>query len=160
MGGGPLGGRASDGRGAGACAIGGGGPLAGGGMCMPSSIHCEGGRGGRGAQDMGWRTAGRAVPQRKGSVDAPPPVCDIPSGCCFFTGPWTVTRSSLRILRRVAAFCRPLLPGLLLVLFPRSRNPVVGVPGLCSMWQDVPFARQQRPVVDILGVVLVVAGVV
>ena len=32
------------------------------------------------------------------------PPCDIPSGCCSFTGPWTVTRSSLRTLRRVAAF--------------------------------------------------------
>ena len=32
----------------------------------------------------------------------PPPLCDIPSGCCFFTGPWTVTRASLRMLRRVA----------------------------------------------------------
>ena len=31
------------------------------------------------------------------------PLCDI-------TGPWTVTRSSLRMLRRVAAFCRPLRP--------------------------------------------------
>ena len=31
-------------------------------------------------------------------------LCDIPSGCCSFTGPWTVTRSSLRVLRRVAAF--------------------------------------------------------
>ena len=59
------------------------------------------------------------------------PLCDIPSGCCFFTGPWTVTRSSLRMLRRVAAFCRPLQPLLLLVSFPRSRSPVVGVPGLC-----------------------------
>ena len=59
----------------------------------------------------------------------PPPPCDIPSGCCFFTGPWTVTRSSLRMLRRVAAFCRPLRPVLLLVSFPRSRSPVVGVPG-------------------------------
>ena len=39
----------------------------------------------------------------------PPPVCDIPSGCCSFTGPWTVTRSSLRVLRRVAAFCRRVL---------------------------------------------------
>ena len=29
------------------------------------------------------------------------PLCDIPSGCCSFTGPWTVTRSSLRMLRRV-----------------------------------------------------------
>ena len=68
------------------------------------------------------------------------PPCDIPSGCCFFTGPWTVTRSSLRMLRRVAAFCRPLRPVLLLVSFPRSRSPVVGVPGLCWMWRDVPFA--------------------
>ena len=31
-------------------------------------------------------------------VWTPPPPCDIPSGCCFFTGPWTVTRSSLRVL--------------------------------------------------------------
>ena len=46
-----------------------------------------------------------------------PPPCDIPSGCCFFTGPWTVTRLSLRMLRRVAAFCRPLRPVLLLVSF-------------------------------------------
>ena len=61
----------------------------------------------------------------------PPPVCDILSGCCSFTGPWTVTRSSLRMLRRVAAFCRPLRPVLLLVSFPRSRSPVVGVLGLC-----------------------------
>ena len=61
----------------------------------------------------------------------PTPLCDIPSGCCFFTGPWTVTRSSHRMLRRVAAFCRPLRPVLLLVLFPRSRSPVVDVLGLC-----------------------------
>ena len=27
-------------------------------------------------------------------------MCQIPSGCCSFTGPWTVTRSSLRMLRR------------------------------------------------------------
>ena len=59
------------------------------------------------------------------------PVRDIPWGCCFFTGPWTVTRPSLRMLRGVAAFCRPLRPVLLLVSFPRSRSPVVGVPGLC-----------------------------
>ena len=71
----------------------------------------------------------------------PPPLCDIPSGGCFFTGPWTVTRSSLRMLRRVAAFCRPLRPVLLPVSFPRSRSPVVGVVGLCWMWRDVPFAR-------------------
>ena len=59
------------------------------------------------------------------------PLCDIPSGCCSFTGPWTVTRSSLRMLRRVATFCRPLRPVLLLVSFPRSRSPIVGVLGLC-----------------------------
>ena len=61
----------------------------------------------------------------------PNPLCDIPSGCCFFTGPSTVIRSSLRMLRWVAAFCRPLRPVLLLVSFPHSRSPVVGVPGLC-----------------------------
>ena len=60
-----------------------------------------------------------------------PPLCDIPSGCCSFTGPWTVTRSSLHMLRGVAAFCRPLRPVLLLLSFPRSRSPVVGVLGLC-----------------------------
>ena len=79
------------------------------------------------------------------------PLCEIPSGRCLFTGPWTVTRSSLRMLRQVAAFCWPLRPVLLLVSFPHSRGPVVGVPGLCGMWRDVPFARQQRPVVGILG---------
>ena len=88
------------------------------------------------------------------------PLCDIPSGRCLFMGPWTVTRSSLRMLRRVAAFCWPLRPELLLVSFPRSRSPVVGVSGLCWMWWDVPFARQRRPVVGALEVVLVVAGVV
>ena len=72
--------------------------------------------------------------------------CDIPSGCCFFTGPWTATRSSLRILRRVAAFCRPLRPVLLLVSFPRSRSPVVGVLGLCWMWQYVPLPPPPPPV--------------
>ena len=51
------------------------------------------------------------------------------------------------MLRRVAAFCRPLRPVLLLVSCPRSRSPVVGVPGLCWMWRDVPFARQRRPII-------------
>ena len=40
-----------------------------------------------------------AVHQRRGGGITP--LCDIPSGCCFFTVPWTVTRSSLRMLRRV-----------------------------------------------------------
>ena len=92
-----------------------------------------------------------------GGPATPPHPCDIPSRCCSFTGPWTVTRSSLRMLRRVAAFCRPLRPVLPLVSFPRSRNSVVGAPGLCWMWR-VPFARQRRPVVGFPGVVLVVGG--
>ena len=75
-------------------------------------------------------------------------------------GPWTVTRSSLRMLRPVAAFRRPLRPVLLLVSFPHSRSPVVGVLGLCWMWRFVQFARQRRPAVGVLGAVLVVAGVV
>ena len=92
-----------------------------------------------------------------GSLPPPPPaLCDIPLGCYFFTGPWTVTRSSLRMLRRVAAFCRPLRPVLLLVSFPRS--PVVGVLGLCWMWRDVPFARQRRPVVGVLGLCWLLRG--
>ena len=91
-----------------------------------------------------------------------PPLCDIPSGCCFFTGPWTVTRSALRMLRRVAAFCRPLWPVLrpvlLLVSFPRSRSPVVGVPGLCWMWRDVPFAHQRRPIIGVLRMCWLLPG--
>ena len=59
------------------------------------------------------------------------PLCDILSGCCDFTEPWTVTRSPLRMLRRVATFCQLLQPVLLLVPFPRLRSPVVGVLGLC-----------------------------
>ena len=86
------------------------------------------------------------------------PPCDIPSRCCSFTGPRTVTRSPLRMLRRVAAFCRPLRPVLLLVSFPRSRSPVVGVLGLCWLWRDVPFARQRRPIIGVLGDVFWAAG--
>ena len=93
-----------------------------------------------------------------GGQPPPPPPCDTPSGCCSFTGPWTVTRSSLRMLHRVAAFCRPLQPVLLLVLFPRLRSPVVGVPGLCWLRWDVPFARQRRPVVGILRLCWLLRG--
>ena len=86
------------------------------------------------------------------------PLRDIPFGCCFFTGPWTVTHSSLRMLRRVTAFCWPLRPVLLLVAFPCSWSPVVGVLGLCWMWQGVPFARQRRPVVGVLGLCWLLRG--
>ena len=85
-----------------------------------------------GVQDKGMRQTNNVTNHKSGHPPPqakPPPLCDIPSGCCFFTGPWTVTRSSLRMLRRVAAFCRLLRPVLLLVSFPRSRSPVVGVPG-------------------------------
>ena len=61
------------------------------------------------------------------------PLFDSPSGCCSVTRPRTVTRSSLRMLRRVAAFCWPLRPVLLLVSFPRPWSPIVGVLGLCGM---------------------------
>ena len=81
-----------------------------------------------------------AVVHEESGTDCATPLCDIPSGCCFFMGPWTVTRSSLCILRRVAAFCWLLRPVLLLVLFPHSRSPVVGVLGLCWLWR-VPFVR-------------------
>ena len=88
------------------------------------------------------RAPGRTRPTaRLQGLPPPPPPCDIPSGCCSFMGPWTVPRSSLRMLRQVAAFCRLLRPVLRLVSFPRSRSPVVGVLGLCWMWRDAPFGR-------------------
>ena len=87
----------------------------------------------------------------------PPPLCDIPSGCCSFTGPWTVTRSSLRMLRRVAAFCRLLRPVLLLVSLPRSRSPAVGVPGLCWL-RRVPFVRQRCPIAGVPRLCWLVRG--
>ena len=34
------------------------------------------------------------------------PLCDISSGCCFLTGLWTITRSSLRAPHRVTVFWR------------------------------------------------------
>ena len=74
----------------------------------------------------GWGRLATGEGEGGGGARAPsPPPCDIPSGCCSFTGPWTVTRSSLRMLRRVAAFCRPLRPVLLPVSVLRSRSPVV-----------------------------------
>ena len=105
--------------------------------------------------------ASRLRPPSTGPTTFPPRqplLCDIPSGCCFFTGPWTVTRSSLCMLHRVAAFCRPLRPVLLLVSFPRPRSSVVGVLVL-----DVPgcaVCAPAAPSSGCIGVVLVVAGVV
>ena len=104
------------------------------------------------------RGVGRPQSGTRGRPAGAPPLCDIPSGCCSFTGPWTVTRSSLRMLRRVAAFCRPLRPVLLLVSFPRSRSPVAGVLGLCCMWHGVPFARQRRPIIGVLRMCWLLPG--
>ena len=84
---------------------------------------CWGGEEGEGVGLAGGRGGGRTPP---------PPPCDIPLGCCFFMGPWTVTRSFLRVLRRVAAFCGLLRP----VLFVEPSD----LCGLCWMWQDVLFA--------------------
>ena len=75
-----------------------------------------------------------AGPNPKGN---PPPLCDIPFGCCFFTGAWTSTHSSLRMLRRVAAFCRPLRPLLVLVSFPRDLETCAEVPGAPSATQII-----------------------
>ena len=79
------------------------------------------------------------------------PLCDIPSGCCLFTGPWTVTRTSLRMLRRVAAFCRPLQP----VMEPRGwcAGAVLDVAGCAVCASAAPSSWR-------IGVVVVVAGVV
>ena len=81
-------------------------------------------------------------------LQPPPPPCDIPSGCGSFTGPWTVTRSSLRMLRRVAAFCRPLRPVLLLVSFLVFAEPsnwrTGGCAGCCRGCFSV-FAAQSTP---------------
>ena len=119
------------------------------GLLSTTQHHLGGGGGGQGliwtpgptvsyftrTSQLGWLIYGcRGEGRGLGPPTPPPrpsPLCDIPSGCCSFTGPWTVTRSSLRMLRRVAAFCRPLRPVLLLVSFPRSQSPVVGVLGLC-----------------------------
>ena len=106
----------------------------------------------------GERGTGRSLPRPPRPRVCVTPPCDIPSGCCSFTGPWTVTRSSLRMLCRAAAFCRPLRPVLLLVSFPRSRSPVVGVPGVVLVVAGV-VCVSAAPNSWRIEDVLVVAGV-
>ena len=53
-----------------------------------------------------------------------PPLCDMPSGCCSFTGPRTVARSSLRVLRRVSVFGRLLRPGVPRGVVSASAEPI------------------------------------
>ena len=135
--------------------------------CYPSSGVCSNLR--PCAWGMGGWTGGCAPPLPKcppptasamdsNGSEAFTPLCDIPSGCCSFTGPWTVTRYSLRMLRRVAAFCRPLRPVLLLVSFPRLRSPVVGVLGLRWTWHGVPFVFQRRPIIGVLRMCWLLPG--
>ena len=64
------------------------------------------------------------------------------------------------MLRRVAAFCQPLQPVLLLVSFPRSRSPVVGVPGAVLEVAGCAVCASAAPNSWRIEVVLVVAGVV
>ena len=64
-------------------------------------------RGTGGAARRGAAGGGGLLLRGWGVQRPPPPLCDIPLGCCFFTGPWTVTRSPLRMLRRVAAAGAP-----------------------------------------------------
>ena len=96
-----------------------------------------------------------SLPQLCLGVLSPP--CDIPSGCCFFTGPWTVTRSSLCMLRRVAAFCRPLRPVLLVSAFAEPSSWCAGAV-LDVAWCAV--CASAAPSSWRIEVVLVVAGVV
>ena len=98
-------------------------------VCLIHNKHSLNTGGGGGSRVLlteggGWVGGG----SKGGGGGGGPPCVTFRRGCCSFTGPWTVTRSSLRMLRRVAAFCRPLRPVLLLVSFPRSRSPVVGTP--------------------------------
>ena len=79
-----------------------------------------------------WRGRGCLTPFQCIPSNAPPPLCDLPLGRGFFTGPWTVTRSSLRMLRRVAAFCRPLRPGAPAVVVSVLAEPSAWRAGGCA----------------------------
>ena len=80
------------------CVGGGGG---GGGQSLTSIRHAPRSSSGPKAPPGGgeWPSAGGGGTQTEGS---PRPPC-VTLRCSFFTGPWTVTRSSLRLLRRVSA---------------------------------------------------------
>ena len=61
-------------------------------------------------------------------------------------GPWTITRSSLRVLRRVAVFWRPLRPVFQLVSFPRPPPPPhpAGL-GVCLSTSNPPYHGGNKP---------------
>ena len=108
---------------------------------------------------MEWGQAGF---QFKGGVDRAPwlaPLCAIPSGCCSFTGPWTVTRSSLRMLRWVAAFLSAAAAGApagVVSAFAEPRRWCVG--GCAECGGMCPFARQRRPIVGVLRMCWLLRG--
>ena len=89
-----------------------------------------------GTQTFFWSLTPR-VTSRRAAVSLPGPGQSPvpPSACCV---------GSLRSVGRCgrcSCWCRICVRG----------AQIVGVPGLCWMWQDVPFARQRRPVVGALG---------
>ena len=78
------------------------------------------------------------------------PLCGVPSGCCFFTGPWTVTHSSLCMLRRAGA------PGGAVSVFAEPSGWCAGAVldvAVCSV------CASAAPSNWCTGVVLVVVGV-
>ena len=107
----------------------------------------QSGRGGGGEVE----TAKSAVQKKCKQMHLPPPpLCDIPSGCCSFTGPGQSpvlpfaccvgSLCSVGRCGRCSCWCR----------FRVRGAQWFGVPGLCWMWRDVPFARQRRPVIGVL----------
>ena len=69
--------------------------------CLDKAVLAQGGGGIQGSE----LSKAVSVPQSNVVADITHNrLCDIPQGCFFFTGPWTVTRSSLCVLRRAAVF--------------------------------------------------------
>ena len=83
----------------------------------------------------------RSVPSRVNSQIPNPPCVTFRRVAVSLRGPGQSPVLLPCMLRGVAAVCRPLRLVLLLVVsFPRSPSPVVGVPGLCWLLR-VPFVR-------------------
>ena len=94
---------------------------------------------------------------RLGPWPAPAAHPRVPSGSHLFMGPSTVTRSSLRMLRRVAVFWRPLRLVLLLVSFA---GPSGGCAGAVLDVAGCAVCASAAPSSWRIEVVLVVARVV
>ena len=85
----------------------------------------------RGVGTLSRLSAGTGLRRSPAARPPPRPPCVTLRRVAVSLRPWTVTRSSLRVLRRVATLCRPLRPVFLLVSFSCSQGPVVGVLGWC-----------------------------